>query len=201
VQEALDVWSLGVMAFELLTGEPALHMIEGKDTVRNFSTSPCLNLETASFALDALKHSLRTALFSDLKLWMASYSNLFVLGWCLQVMDRIEGLNGKELPWEGKRLTPAIRRSLGVFRAPILKLLSRDPIERPSMSEFCHSCSSARWQHQCANLSRIYGVSASTSVEVKLMHFEYRTQCSLCGFQASFGSGDCVQDLVIPCWC
>ena len=31
VQEALDVWSLGVMAFELLTGQPALRMHEGKD--------------------------------------------------------------------------------------------------------------------------------------------------------------------------
>ena len=34
VQEALDVWSLGVMAFELLTGDPALLMHEGKDKVR-----------------------------------------------------------------------------------------------------------------------------------------------------------------------
>ena len=33
VQEALDVWSLGVMAFELLTGKPALRMHEGKDQV------------------------------------------------------------------------------------------------------------------------------------------------------------------------
>ena len=31
LQEAVDVWSLGVIAFELLTGQPALRMHEGKD--------------------------------------------------------------------------------------------------------------------------------------------------------------------------
>jgi serine/threonine protein kinase len=34
VKEALDVWSLGVMAFELLTGKPALSMFEARDSVR-----------------------------------------------------------------------------------------------------------------------------------------------------------------------
>jgi hypothetical protein len=56
------------------------------------------------------------------------------------VMDCIEGLNGQELPWEGKGITPAIRRRLGIFKAPITSLLSRDPAERPSMSEFVDSC-------------------------------------------------------------
>ena len=33
LQEAQDVWSLGVMAFELLTGDPALLMHAGRDKV------------------------------------------------------------------------------------------------------------------------------------------------------------------------
>jgi hypothetical protein len=33
VQESQDAWSLGVMAFELLTGQPALRMREGKEYV------------------------------------------------------------------------------------------------------------------------------------------------------------------------
>ena len=33
-QEAVDVWSGGVMAFELLTSSPAVSMLEGKDKVR-----------------------------------------------------------------------------------------------------------------------------------------------------------------------
>lgn len=56
-----------------------------------------------------------------------------------QVMDRIQGLNGRKLPWEGT-LAPATRRQLGVFKATILKLLARDPEDRPSMTEFCFAC-------------------------------------------------------------
>ena len=58
----------------------------------------------------------------------------------MQVMDRIEGLNNKRLPWEGSALSPTNRRKLGIFRASVLSLLSRDPASRVSLDEFCISC-------------------------------------------------------------
>jgi hypothetical protein len=58
----------------------------------------------------------------------------------VQVMDRIQGLNGLQLPWEGDNLTTANRRKLGIFKGSLLKLLDRDPAERPSMEEFCDAC-------------------------------------------------------------
>jgi hypothetical protein len=43
LQEALDVWSLGDIAFELLSGQPALRMTEGKDEVRTeFRLHSCI---------------------------------------------------------------------------------------------------------------------------------------------------------------
>lgn len=41
VQEGLDVWSLGVMAFELLTGERAIKIHKGKEEVRSSSDGQC----------------------------------------------------------------------------------------------------------------------------------------------------------------
>jgi hypothetical protein len=58
----------------------------------------------------------------------------------VQVMDQIEGVNGRQLPWEGAKLTSHNRRRLGLFRASISMLLSRDPAKRPSMEEFCDAC-------------------------------------------------------------
>jgi hypothetical protein len=55
-------------------------------------------------------------------------------------MDCIEGLNGQELPWEGEGITTVIKRRLGIFKTPTINLLSRNPSERPSMSQFCESC-------------------------------------------------------------
>lgn len=57
----------------------------------------------------------------------------------MQVVDRIEGIMGLQLPWEGS-LSPAVRMQLGIFKSSVLKLLARDPAERPSMEEFCLSC-------------------------------------------------------------
>lgn len=51
----------------------------------------------------------------------------------------IEGVHGLHLPRE-VTLPTGIRTRLGVFRSNVLKLLARDPAERPSMEEFCKSC-------------------------------------------------------------
>lgn len=55
-------------------------------------------------------------------------------------MDRIQGMHGQELPWEGACMTPANKRRLGVFRNSLMALLARDPSQRPSMERFCETC-------------------------------------------------------------
>lgn len=42
IQEAVDAWSLGVMAFELLTGRSAFRMVEGKEKVLSLIYLGCL---------------------------------------------------------------------------------------------------------------------------------------------------------------
>ena len=56
-------------------------------------------------------------------------------------MNEIEGLNGRQLPWEGGNLTADVRSKLGIFRGDILKLLERDPERRLGVGAFCTSCS------------------------------------------------------------
>ena len=58
----------------------------------------------------------------------------------VQVMDMIQGVQGKELPWEGASLSFTHRRRLGVFRESVMRLLARDAAQRSSMREFCASC-------------------------------------------------------------
>jgi hypothetical protein len=58
----------------------------------------------------------------------------------LQAIEQIQGSNGEHLPWEGKGMTAAKLKQLGVFRTDILKLLDRDPSKRPSMAQFCDTC-------------------------------------------------------------
>eukprot|EP00892_Ulva_mutabilis_P011411 jgi/Ulvmu1/8642/UM046_0047.1 len=86
---ALDVWAVGVMAFEMLTGATAFAM-------------PFVSKD-----------------------------------------DVIAQLLGKQaLPWEEGQLSAAQRSRLGVFRRPVLQLLERDPVRRPSLQQFCDMCTS-----------------------------------------------------------
>ena len=55
-------------------------------------------------------------------------------------MDRIEGVNGGQLPWEGISLTPGNKRKLGIFRTSLMALLARDAHQRTSMAAFCNTC-------------------------------------------------------------
>jgi hypothetical protein len=50
----------------------------------------------------------------------------------MQVVAELVG--EQRLPWES--LSPEVHKKLGLFRVPMLKLLSRDPSERPTMIEF-----------------------------------------------------------------
>ena len=49
-------------------------------------------------------------------------------------------LGEEEAPWEAPATAPALLKKLGYFRKPVLALLDREPIERPSMAEFHQAC-------------------------------------------------------------
>jgi hypothetical protein len=59
---------------------------------------------------------------------------------CMQIMDQIEGRNGKQLPWEGLSLLDEHKKHLGVCRDSLMMLLSRDPSMRPSMEQLYDNC-------------------------------------------------------------
>ena len=52
---------------------------------------------------------------------------------CLQLERQL--LGEELLPWEGDRLTADTKRRLGAFRAPVLRMLSRDPAQRASCKD------------------------------------------------------------------
>ena len=51
----------------------------------------------------------------------------------LQVRRQL--LGQEPLPWEGDRLTHTLRRRLGFFRAPVLRMLCRDPARRATCKQ------------------------------------------------------------------
>jgi hypothetical protein len=58
----------------------------------------------------------------------------------MQIMDQIEGRNGKQLPWEGMCLLDEHKKCLGVFRDSLMMLLICDPAMRPSMQQLHENC-------------------------------------------------------------
>lgn len=57
--------------------------------------------------------------------------------WRVQVWEQLQGI--KPLPWEGDRLTPELRRHLGVLKGPVLSMLNRNPVLRMTCREFWQS--------------------------------------------------------------
>lgn len=79
----------------------------------------------------------------DMDLHMHLYCSFCISGHLLphwscdvQAMDRIQGVDALELPWEAT-LKPTVRGQPSIFKDIVLKLLNWDPAERPSMKEFC----------------------------------------------------------------
>ena len=217
------MWSLGVMAFELLTGEPALPLHHGKDHVRTcpipsfayFTVHSAVYINGQPFAWALLMACCRPSWYIqhkrvvfddptwswDLSIrkyhdknqqnqFFISISGSYTAVLCgVQVMDQLEGLGGKELPWEGTSLTAQRRRCLGVFKASIVMLLSRDPSKRPSMSQFCDSCDRARWQHYCASPTSTAPTSSyRQSVSISAYDAGATTTCTCCTWTHSAGS-------------
>lgn len=48
-------------------------------------------------------------------------------------------LGEEPLPWEGERLTAGMRKSLGIFRSNVLRLLDRNPAKRMTMQQFANA--------------------------------------------------------------
>jgi len=52
---------------------------------------------------------------------------------CLQLERQLRGEG--PLPWEGDRLTRDTKRRLGAIKAPVLRMLCRDPVDRASCKD------------------------------------------------------------------
>jgi hypothetical protein len=58
----------------------------------------------------------------------------------VQVVAQIVG--EQLLPWEDAARAKQLLRTAGIFRAPVLTLLQRDPENRPTVGSFLAQCSS-----------------------------------------------------------
>lgn len=70
----------------------------------------------------------------------------------MQVYSQL--LGDEPLPWEGERLTAAMRKSLGIFRTNVLRLLDRNPSKRMTMQQFANACDAIFDSRTIANRGR-----------------------------------------------
>lgn len=128
--EALDAWSLGILAIELLSGQPMFEFMESKQEVLFHATI---------LLYDVLLYDvLLTSFTLVMKRPFRNHAPGSAFSSGMQVTDMITGL--LPAPWENERTAPSKLRKLGIFRPGILSLLQRDPIQRVSVSDFHTAC-------------------------------------------------------------
>ena len=119
--EALDAWSLGVLAIELLTGKPVFDHMRPKEEVP---------IRSALFHSDCV--------YACMEVMRDGGGHRVCVGVCMQTIEMI--LGDRLAPWEDPETARELLRPLGIFKTGVLRLIDRDPAQRSSIPMFQQAC-------------------------------------------------------------